>query len=136
MVNVLCCEPIWLVVVPSSVPLLASFYGYLWLPPVALHCTRQKTKGEGITPGGSLEVPKSICDAELERNPMSVKVDDRPVRDSMWLHEYGKDNCNYWTGKNNGLAGAMHCHANFPVRISRMSSSFCVRQCTKPLLFC
>ena len=63
----------------------------------------QKTKGKGImvsgflTPGGKLEVPKSISNAELERNPMWVKVNDRPVRDSMWPHEYGKDN--YWTGE-------------------------------------
>ena len=28
---------------------------------------------------------------------MWVKVDGRPVRDSMWLHKYGKDN--YWTGE-------------------------------------
>ena len=43
-----------------------------------------------LTPGGKLEVPKSVCDEELERNPMWVKVDGRPVRNSMWLHEYGK----------------------------------------------
>ena len=54
---------------------------------------RQKTKGKGtmalgpLTPGGKLEVPKSICDAELELDPMWVRVDGRPVRDSMWLHE-------------------------------------------------
>jgi hypothetical protein len=64
---------------------------------------RQKSKGKGIkvsgflTPGGKLEVPTSICNAELERNPMWVKVNDQPIRDSMWLHEYGKDN--YWTGE-------------------------------------
>ena len=28
---------------------------------------------------------------------MWVKVDGRPVRDSTWLHEYGKDN--YWTSE-------------------------------------
>ena len=59
---------------------------------------RQKTKGKGImvsgflTLGGKLEIPKSICNAELERNPMWAKVDSRPIRDSMWLHEHGKDN--------------------------------------------
>ena len=37
---------------------------------------------------------------------MSVKVGDRPIRDSMWLHEYGKDN--YWTGENNGMANTTH----------------------------
>ena len=36
---------------------------------------------------------------KLERNPMWVIRPDRevPVRDSMWLHEYGKGN--YWNEK-------------------------------------
>ena len=65
----------------------------------------QKGKGRGImvsgflTPGGRLRVPDSISDHELERNPMWVMHPDGkgPVRDSMWLHEYGKDN--YWNGE-------------------------------------
>ena len=66
---------------------------------------RQKGKGRGImvsgflTPGGRLRVPDSILNHELERNPMWVKRPDGngPMRDSMWLHEYGKDN--YWNGE-------------------------------------
>ena len=65
----------------------------------------QKGKGHGImvsgflTPGGRLRVPDHISDCELERNPMWIMRPDGggPVRDSMWLHEYGKDN--YWNGE-------------------------------------
>ena len=61
---------------------------------------RQKGKGRGtmvsvfLAPGGRLRVPDQISDCELERNPMWVMRPDGegPVRDSMWLHEYGKDN--------------------------------------------
>ena len=62
---------------------------------------RQKGKGRGIMvsgflpPGGRLRVSDSIPDCELERNPVwAMRPDGGPVRDSMWLHEYGKDN--YW----------------------------------------
>ena len=63
---------------------------------------RQKGKGRGIvvsgflTSGGRLRVPDLISDRELESNPTWVMPPDGegPVRDSMWLHEYGKDN--YW----------------------------------------
>jgi hypothetical protein len=63
---------------------------------------RPKTKGKGImvsgflTPGGRLRVPDTIPDSELLKDPMWVLVDDKPIRDAMWLLEYGKDN--YWTG--------------------------------------
>jgi hypothetical protein len=63
---------------------------------------KPKSRGKGImvsgflTPGGRLRVPDHIPDSELLQDPMWVKVDDKPVRDAMWLLEYGKDN--YWTG--------------------------------------
>ena len=63
---------------------------------------KPKSKGKGImvsgfhTPGGRLRVPDHIPDSELLQGPLWVKVDDKPVRDAMWLLEYGKDN--YWTG--------------------------------------
>ena len=49
-----------------------------------------------LTPGGRLQVPDHIPDSELLQDPQWVKVDGKPVRDAMWLLEYGKDN--YWTG--------------------------------------
>ena len=66
---------------------------------------RQNGKGRGImvsgflTPEGRLKVPDSIPDCELKRNLMWVLRPDGegPVRGSMWLHEYGKDN--YWNGE-------------------------------------
>ena len=68
---------------------------------------RQKGKGRGImvsgfltpTSGERLRVPDSISDRELERNLMLVirPNGEGPVHDSMWLHEYGKDN--YWNGE-------------------------------------
>lgn len=63
---------------------------------------RPKSRGKGImvsgflTPGGRLRVPDHIPDSELLKDPMWVLVNDVPVRDAMWLFEYGKDN--YWTG--------------------------------------
>ena len=50
-----------------------------------------------LAPGGKLEIPKLISDVELERIPILVNVDGRPIRDSIWLPECGKDN--YWTGE-------------------------------------
>ncbi|KAF8543086.1 hypothetical protein BDD12DRAFT_933621 [Trichophaea hybrida] len=64
---------------------------------------QQKNKGRGImvsgflTLGGRLAVPNSIPNSELLNNLMWIQVNGIPVRDSMWLHEYSKDN--YWTGE-------------------------------------
>lgn len=45
-----------------------------------------------LTPGGRLRVPDTIPDSELLKDSMWVLVDDKPIRDAMWLLEYGKDN--------------------------------------------
>ena len=63
---------------------------------------KPKSRGKGImvsgflTPGGRLRVPDNIPDSTLLQDPLWVMVDGKPVRDAMWLFEYGKDN--YWTG--------------------------------------
>ena len=57
-------------------------------------------RGVGVPyTGGEVKVPDSIPDCELKRNPMWVlrSNGEGPVRDSMWLHEYRKDN--YWNGE-------------------------------------
>lgn len=72
---------------------------------------RPKNQGKGImvsgliTPAGVLKVPDSISDAELlsdptfPRHPATTGKNpqpERPIRTSMHLHEYGKEN-GYWT---------------------------------------
>ncbi|RPB11555.1 hypothetical protein P167DRAFT_575298 [Morchella conica CCBAS932] len=65
---------------------------------------RPKSRGKGIiisgflTPGGHLRVPDHITDTELITQNLDwpLKPDGKPVRESFYYLEYGKDN--YWTG--------------------------------------
>jgi len=65
--------------------------------------SRPKNKGQSLmvsvflTPGGPLQVPDTISDAEILRNPMWPKRNGCPVRDAFEYLEYGKGN--YWTGE-------------------------------------
>jgi len=46
-----------------------------------------------LTPGGRLRVPNSIPDSELLKDPnWPLNPNSTPVRDTMQLLEFGKDN--------------------------------------------
>lgn len=77
---------------------------------------RPKGKGKGImvsgflTPGGILEVPSHVSNAQLLEDPTWLRNDEGvPIRQALQYLEYGRDN--YWTGEK------MVEHTKFAIKI-------------------